>query len=61
MKKDASSDLNSDQQSLRVVSGKTRQVKPVPAEQLSFLKFAVENAGETADAPKEEDVKERLL
>ncbi len=61
MKKDASSDLNSDQQSLRVVSGKTRQVKPVAAEQLSFLKFAVENAGETADAPKEEDVKERLL
>jgi hypothetical protein len=36
-------------------------VKPAPAEQLSFLKFAVENDDGAADASKEQDVKERLL
>ena len=46
---------------IQAATGKPRHVKPVPAEQLSFLKFAVENGNGTADAPKEEGVKERLL
>ena len=32
-----------DQQPVRMVTGKPHHVKPAPAEQLSFLKFAVEN------------------
>ena len=45
----------------RVATGKVRRHKPAPAEQLSFLKFAVENGNGTPDKPKEQDVKERLL
>jgi type IV secretion system protein VirD4 len=45
----------------QVATGKVRRHKPAPAEQLSFLKFAVENGKDPADAPKEEGVKERLL
>jgi len=45
----------------RVAIGKVRRHKPAPAEQLSFLKFAVENENGANDAPKEQDVKERLL
>jgi type IV secretion system protein VirD4 len=46
---------------VQVITGKPRHVKPAPAEQLSFLKFAVENDDGAADASKEQDVKERLL
>ena len=49
------------QPDVQVVTGRPRHVKPVPAEQLSFLKFAVEGGNGTADSPKEEGVKERLL
>jgi len=45
----------------QVATGKVRRHKPAPAEQLSFLKFAVENENGATDAPKEQDVKERLL
>jgi type IV secretory pathway TraG/TraD family ATPase VirD4 len=44
-----------------VATGKARRHKPAPAEQLSFLKFAVDNENGAAHAPKEQDVKERLL
>ena len=47
-------------QAFRVLTGNARQAKSVPAEQLSFLKIAPENANEVADAPKAECVKERL-
>jgi len=57
----APQELRTDQQTAEVVSGKPRRVKPVPAEQLSFLKFAVDNEKDAADAPKDEGVKERLL
>ena len=61
-KKDAASqELQTDQQTVHVVTGKSRRVKPAPAEQLSFLKFAIEKGKDAVDAPKEEDVKERLL
>ena len=46
---------------IQAATGKPRHVKPVPAEQLSFLKFAVESGNGSADAPKEQGVKERLL
>ena len=45
----------------QVTTGKVRRHKAAPAEQLSFLKFAVESGKDAADAPKEEGVKERLL
>ncbi|MGA9724048.1 MAG: type IV secretory system conjugative DNA transfer family protein [Candidatus Binatus sp.] len=45
----------------RVAIGKVRRHKPAPAEQLSFLKFAVENGKDAVEAPKEEGAKERLL
>jgi type IV secretion system protein VirD4 len=45
---------------VQVAAGKPRRVKPVPAEQLSLLKFACENAND-AEASKEKDVKEMLL
>ena len=45
----------------QVATGKVRRQKPAPAEQLSFLKFAVENGNGTPDTSKEQDVKERLL
>ncbi len=45
----------------QVATGKVRRHKPAPAEQLSFLKFAVENGNGTPDKSKEQDVKERLL
>ena len=44
-----------------VATGKVRRHKPAPADQLSFLKFAVENGKDAVEAPKEEDAKERLL
>jgi len=59
--KDGPSEVNTDLQSVRVVSGKTRQVKQVVAEQLSFLKFPVDNGSAAAEAPKEDGIKERLL
>ena len=46
---------------IQAATGRPRQVKPVPAEQLSFLKFAVESGNGAPDSPKEEGVKERLL
>ena len=46
---------------IQAATGKPRHVKPAPAEQLSFLKFAVESGNGTADVSKEEGVKERLL
>ena len=46
---------------VQVVTTGSRQAKSVPAEQLSFLKFAPEISRETADAPKDDGVKERLL
>ena len=46
---------------VRATTGKPHQMKPVPAEQLSFLKFAFENGKDPADASKEEGIKERLL
>jgi hypothetical protein len=45
----------------QVATGKVRRHKPAPAEQLSFLKFAVENGKDAVEAPKEEGAKERLL
>jgi len=45
----------------QVATAKVRHQKPAPAEQLSFLKFAVENGKDAVDAPKEEGAKERLL
>jgi type IV secretion system protein VirD4 len=45
----------------RVAIGKVRRHKPAPAEQLSFLKFAVKNGKDAVEAPKEEGAKERLL
>jgi type IV secretion system protein VirD4 len=45
----------------QVGTGKVRRHKPAPAEQLSFLKFAVENGKDAVEAPKEEGAKERLL
>jgi len=46
---------------VQIITGKPRHVKPAPAEQISFLKFAVENDDGAADASKEQNVKERLL
>jgi hypothetical protein len=60
-KKDAAEELQTDQRTVRVVTGKPRRLKGAPAEQLSFLKFAVENGNGTPDKSKEQDVKERLL
>ena len=60
-KKDAPEELQTDQQTVHVVTGKPRRVKPAPAEQLSFLKFAVENGEDAVEAPKEDGAKERLL
>ncbi len=45
----------------RVATGRVHRHKPAPSEQLSFLKFAVENGKDAVDEPKEEGVKERLL
>ena len=45
----------------QVATGKVRRHKPAPAEQLSFLKFAVENGNGRGDKSKDQDVKERLL
>jgi type IV secretory pathway TraG/TraD family ATPase VirD4 len=45
----------------QVATGRVRRHKPAPAEQLSFLKFAVENGKGAVEAPKEEGAKERLL
>jgi type IV secretion system protein VirD4 len=45
----------------QVATGKVRRHKPARAEQLSFLKFAVENRKDAVEAPKEEGAKERLL
>ena len=45
----------------QVATGKVRRHKTAAAEQLSFLKFAVENGNGTPDKSKEQDVKERLL
>ena len=53
-------EVHSDQRPVRVVSGKTRHARPVLAEQLSFLKFTVDNGNAAADA-SEACVKERLL
>ena len=60
-KKDAPKELQTDQQPLQVVGGRPRRAKPALAEQLSFLKFAVENGNGTPDKSNEQDVKERLL
>ena len=46
---------------IQAANGRPRHVKPALAEQLSFLKFAVDNGNGKADASKEEGVKERLL
>ncbi len=59
--KDAAKELQTDQHTVHVVTGKPRRVKGAPAEQLSFLKFAIKNGKDAVDAPKEEGVKERLL
>jgi type IV secretion system protein VirD4 len=45
----------------QVAIAKVHRHKPAPAEQLSFLKFAVENGKGTPDKSKDQDVKERLL
>jgi type IV secretion system protein VirD4 len=58
---DGPREVKTEQQRVRVVSGKTRQVKPVGAEQLSFLKFAANNESAAPETRKDEDVKERLL
>jgi type IV secretion system protein VirD4 len=60
-KKDAAEELRTDQHTVHVVTGKPRRVKGAPAEQLSFLKFAIETGKDAVDAPEEEGVKERLL
>jgi type IV secretory pathway TraG/TraD family ATPase VirD4 len=59
--KDEPKELQMEQQSVQVVGGRPRRAKPAPAEQFSFLKFAVASGKDAADAPKEEGVKERLL
>jgi hypothetical protein len=59
--KDAAKELQTDQHTVHVVTGKPRRVKGAPAEQLSFLKLAIKNGKDAVDAPKEEGVKERLL
>jgi type IV secretion system protein VirD4 len=59
---DRESDTSHEQETEHlVVTTRSRQVKSVPAEQLSFLKFDPESSRETADAPKDDGVKERLL
>ena len=45
----------------QVATAKVHRHKRAPAEQLSFLKFAVENGTGTPDKSKDQDVKERLL
>jgi type IV secretory pathway TraG/TraD family ATPase VirD4 len=51
----------SQQPDFQFVTVKPRRHKPAPAEQLSFLKFAVKNGKDAVEAPKEEGAKERLL
>ena len=58
--KDVAGEVKTDQP-VPGVTGKTRQAKSVPVEQLSFLKFAVDKGNAAAEAPKEDGVKERLL
>jgi len=44
-----------------VIAAKGPAARSKPGEQLSFLKFAVESANGSSDAPSVEDAKERLL
>jgi type IV secretion system protein VirD4 len=60
-KKDPQEELETDQQTVHLVTNKPRRMKRASAEQLSFLKFAVENGKDTVETPKEEGAKERLL
>ncbi|HKV53712.1 MAG TPA: hypothetical protein VJN94_03630 [Candidatus Binataceae bacterium] len=45
----------------QVATGTVRRLRPAPAEQLSFLNFAVDNGKYAVESPKEEGAKERLL
>lgn len=58
---EAQEEMLPDQKPVQIVTARPRHAKPASAEQLSFLKFGVQNGSGATDASKEEAVKERLL